>query len=165
MKPLTQQEVEEVFGKFDYEDLGNGLIKIDPVWTKENLVTVDFPCVGIIRCHKLLMKTFTEIKESCHSNFITLKGGGGSYCPRHKCWDKRRELSHHAWAIALDANVAANPYGKRLNLPLSFNMKNEDTAIIVEIFEANGFFWGGRWMRKPDTMHMSFCQIEKLGDN
>lgn len=154
---LSLSQVEEIFGKFEYEELGNGLIKIDSSWVKENLTTYNFPIVGLLRCHKLVqpsfLKIFTEIENQNLTEFVTLKGGGGVYCPRHTLWDKRKPLSKHSWAICIDMNVAANPYGKISNLPLSFNRTNLNTSKIIDIFEKNNFMWGGIWNSK-DPMHL-----------
>ena len=155
---MSLSRVEEVFGKFSYTEVGNGLISIDPEWSKANFVTFNFPIVGVMRCHKLVqssfLKIFTEIEQQGLGQYINLKGGGGCYCPRHKLWDKKNVLSKHSWAICLDANVQANPYGKLSNLPLSFNESNSNTAPIIKIFESNQFVWGGRFRGTlADPMH------------
>lgn len=54
-----------------------------------------------------------------------------------------RELSTHAWGIALDLNPILGPFAKPCK---SYPM------VIVNAFERRGFVWGGRWARQ-DGMH------------
>lgn len=52
--------------------------------------------------------------------------------------------SNHALGLAIDINPSSNPYesGSTTDMP----------ARMIEIFEAHGFAWGGRW-NPPDLMH------------
>lgn len=54
-----------------------------------------------------------------------------------------KELSTHAWGIALDLNPALGPFGKPCK---------KYPKVIVDAFERRGFIWGGRWARQ-DAMH------------
>ena len=61
-------------------------------------------------------------------------------------------LSTHSFGIAIDINVKYSNYWK-----WSKNMKykNQIPKKIVEIFEAEGFIWGGKWQHY-DTMHFEY---------
>ena len=101
-----------------------------------------------IRCHKFLageiQACFQEIKDN---NLQGLCGYfGGCYNVRPVRGVKTK-LSTHAWAIALDLNPATNPLG---------SIGDMDHQII-EIWEAHGFEWGGRWKRK-DPQHFQFAR-------
>ena len=59
--------------------------------------------------------------------------------------DPDQGISHHTWGVALDVNVAANPYG---------SPANQDPRM-VEVFERWGFIWGGIFTA-PDGMHFEW---------
>jgi hypothetical protein len=64
--------------------------------------------------------------------------------------------SMHGWGAAIDINPAASSYwmwGRRKG--------HELAPEIVEIFEAHGFIWGGKWAHY-DTMHFEY-RPELLG--
>jgi hypothetical protein len=63
------------------------------------------------------------------------------------------ELSMHAWAIAVDLDVASANYWR--NEPAPPKWKNHYPQAIVDAFEAEGFIWGGRWYHF-DTMHFEY---------
>lgn len=56
--------------------------------------------------------------------------------------------SNHSNGGALDINAPHNPMGSRLitNIPMR----------VVMLWEAHMFRWGGRYIRRPDAMHMEF---------
>lgn len=70
---------------------------------------------------------------------------GGVLARRSKKGSK--ELSTHAWGIAIDLNPHLGPFGKRCP---------EYPMVFVEAFERRNFIWGGRW-RRPDCMHFQAC--------
>jgi len=53
-----------------------------------------------------------------------------------------KPLSRHTFALAIDGNPADNIPGTDGTMPEG----------IVDLFEENGFTWGGRW-KKKDPMH------------
>jgi hypothetical protein len=68
-----------------------------------------------------------------------------------------RELSMHAWAIAIDLDTKRANYWHNEthdeSAPLVW--KNQYPQAIVDAFEAEGFAWGGRWYHF-DTMHFEY---------
>ena len=70
------------------------------------------------------------------------------------------DLSAHAYAIAIDIAVDESTYWRWHK-----EYKNPLPAVIVDVFEKNGFIWGGRW-EHFDTMHFEyrpeFMMFEKL---
>lgn len=55
--------------------------------------------------------------------------------------------SSHSWGLAIDIDATKFPMGQSRNRPPQW---------IVDLFEAYGFEWGGRW-RRPDPMHFEFA--------
>lgn len=56
-------------------------------------------------------------------------------------------LSMHAYGGAVDFNAATNALGT----------KGDMHPGIVDVFEGQGWEWGGRW-RRPDPMHFQFAK-------
>jgi hypothetical protein len=56
--------------------------------------------------------------------------------------------SNHSWGLAVDINSLANPMGApfRSDMPPS----------MVRMWEACGFYWGGRYTARPDAMHYEY---------
>jgi D-alanyl-D-alanine carboxypeptidase len=66
-------------------------------------------------------------------------------------------LSMHAFAAAIDLNVAFSDYWlwHRANSPGDVVYRNRMPQRIVDVFERNGFIWGGKWYHY-DTMHFEY---------
>lgn len=62
--------------------------------------------------------------------------------------------SNHSWGLAVDLNSEDNPMGStfRSDIPPS----------VVHAWEACGFYWGGRYGNRPDTMHFEY--VRRPGD-
>ena len=80
---------------------------------------------------------------------IYLQDIGGTFKYRNIAQTNR--LSPHSWGIAIDINVANSHYW----LWSKDGYQNKIPYKIVEIFEKNGFIWGGRW-EHFDTMHFEY---------
>jgi hypothetical protein len=82
-----------------------------------------------------------------------LKAIGGTW--HYRRISRSKNLSTHAWGIAIDLNVDRAHYWRwqRRGEPLKWN--NQVPQEIVDAFEAEGFIWGGRWLHY-DTMHFEF---------
>ncbi len=82
-----------------------------------------------------------------------LENIGGTWAWRRIA--RSRNLSTHAWAIAIDLNVERAHYWRwqRRGEPLKW--QNKYPQAIVDAFEAEGFIWGGRWVHY-DTMHFEY---------
>lgn len=152
-------EVKDLFGDFGYKDRADGRISVDRKWIRENIVTFNGFLLSGISCHRLvedkLAKILKGIQRSGLSRFIDVNDTvrrGGCFFPRHINWDINMPLSRHSWGIAIDINPSANQTGTSGNV----------NPAIVEIFEKNGFAWGGRWL-VPDPMHFEiarFCRVQ-----
>lgn len=104
----------------------------------------------VVRCNKHVMAArLSNVNRDINAYCDAHPGTGYTIHPPVGCFNWRRivggiSLSMHSGAIAIDLNPAENPLGFRLvtNIP----------SWMVAIFIANGFVWGGRWVRK-DAMH------------
>lgn len=80
--------------------------------------------------------------------------GGGFAC---RTIAGTNRLSAHAYGIAIDIAVKPSDYWRwsraDRNAPPAY--RNRIPGAIVEIFEAHGFIWGGKW-RHFDTMHFEY---------
>lgn len=64
-------------------------------------------------------------------------------------------LSMHSYGCALDLasglNALGEPYNPQRGLPVEF----------VQLFEAEGWTWGGRWTGRPDAMHFQAATVHR----
>lgn len=149
--PDGQAQIEQVFGKFQWEeDLDDhGRIRLLGDWERQNIKLMrHVPALpgGKIYGHKLLEPVFRAVFGEIMDKGLagSLRTYDGCFVPRHKMWDPRGELSAHSWGIAIDLNAATNMPG----------MLGEMDLRIVEIFRAHGFTWGGDF---GDPMHFQYC--------
>jgi hypothetical protein len=89
-----------------------------------------------------------EIRERGLGFLVNRSQYGGCFGPRFISRDPRGRLSHHSWGIAIDVNVAENPFGTRA----------DQDPRLVEAMERAGFTWGGRWL-VPDGMHFEWARF------
>lgn len=131
---------------FAYTEAGGGMIDIDPAWVERYIVDAAVPLLGTVRCHlemvAPLAAVLTELEALELGHLIDPADFGGCFVPRHIDWDPAMPLSMHAWGLAVDLGVSQNALGAEPTMDPQ----------VVEVFEAHGFVWGGRWSR-PDGMH------------
>ena len=98
-------------------------------------------------CNKLLIPFFQNVYQAIVQAGLSdkLTSFDGCYNLRYTRGAKR--LSMHSWGIAVDHNARTNPLG------VDGDMNSE----IVDIFESEGFCWGGNFKRK-DPMHFEFTE-------
>jgi hypothetical protein len=56
--------------------------------------------------------------------------------------------SNHSWGLAVDINSLANP--------MATTFRSDIPPPVVAMWWACGFFWGGYYQRRPDTMHFEY---------
>jgi D-alanyl-D-alanine carboxypeptidase len=145
--PLAQ--VKARFGEFGVPSLRR--VEPDPAWVAANIVTRPVPLLGEVRCHRLVVADLTaamsELQRAGLGRLVDagdFRRQGGCYAPR-ALRGGQGQLSRHAWGIALDLNVAANPLG---------GPPHQDLRL-VRIMARHGFTWGGGWLR-PDGAHFEW---------
>ena len=161
---LTDNQVAQRFGAFNWKPNGATAITIGGDWVEQNIVTVYIPQLtgvatygasfsGRVRWHRdgveQLQRVWQQIEaEKLLSEVIFWDG---SFVPRRKAGGNT--LSHHSWGIAFDINADWNGFGDK---PAALGAKGS-VRRLVPIFEAHGFAWGGRW-NKPDGMHFELAE-------
>lgn len=117
-----------------------------------NVTTVNGVDQKLRRISAVLEKlppTYYKYLERPAGGFYWRKVAGQSY------------LSSHSFGIAIDINSSYSNYWlwdlRKSKRPLSeLTYQNRIPMQIVEIFEKEGFFWGGRWPYYYDTMHFEY---------
>jgi hypothetical protein len=146
LPPIT---LKELFGEFAGRPVGGGWIEADPAWVRRHIVTAQVPILGQVRCHEalipMLRAALREVVREGFAGSVDPSEYGGCYAARFVNRIPALGLSHHSWGVAIDINVASNPYGTR---------PDQDPRL-VEIFRRHGFLWGGEWLL-PDGMHFEF---------
>jgi hypothetical protein len=149
---LPPVALKEVFGEFAAAPIAGGFIRVERRWTAQNIRTVRVPRLGAVTCHRriipMLRGALQELAGRGLAGLIDPAQYGGCYSPRFLNRSPPAGLSHHAWGVALDINVAQNPYGAEPRMDRR----------VVEVFERWGFTWGGRWL-VPDAMHFEFMRF------
>lgn len=105
--------------------------------------------------HEALAAVSAELDKLPGRYVKFLKPHSGTYNCRMIAGTNR--LSVHAFAAAIDINVKHAHYW-RWTTPekdKTYPWRNQIPHTIVEIFERNGFIWGGRWYHY-DTMHFEY---------
>jgi hypothetical protein len=146
---LPTVKMKELFGEFAGRPLPGGAIATDPAWAERNIAIERVPILGPVQCNRAifsqLRQALGEIEAEGLSYLIDTSQYGGCYVSRFVNWSPTQEISHHSWGVAIDLNVADNPYGRTPHMDPK----------VVAAFERAGFTWGGRWLR-PDGMHFEF---------
>jgi hypothetical protein len=146
---LPPIRLKELFGEFAGRPVADGYIESDPGWISRNIVTERVPILGEVRCHRALFPQLgAALREAARRGLagtIDPSHYGGCYASRFVNRIPVLGISHHAWGIAIDVNVAENPYGAP---------PNQDPRLVAS-FRRHGFLWGGDWLL-PDGMHFEF---------
>ncbi len=109
-------------------------------WAMSQMVTK-------MRCHRLLTGTFRDIFAEISDANLTSKCNIFGGCYQYRSQRGSKKLSTHAWAISIDIDPDHNPLG-------SIGVIE---PMVIEIFEAHGFIWGGRFQERKDPMHFQHC--------
>lgn len=164
---LKRQEVENIFGKIEFEPDKNSTdkdkIKITNNFEKDNIETIFVPQLSKatngkytkMRIHKKikyqLLKFFEEIEENDLLHLVLTYGG--AYYPRF-IRGSIYAISNHSYGTAFDINVEWNGLGKD---PAKVGEKGS-LLELVPIAQKWGFYWGGHFDRK-DGMHFEVAKI------
>jgi hypothetical protein len=112
---------------------------------------------------KKLRRISANLEKLPPEYYKYLENPGGSYYWRKVLGESA--LSAHSFGIAIDINLRYSNYWlwdyQKTNKPISdlryskLSCQNRIPMKIVEIFEKEGFYWGGRWYFY-DTMHFEY---------
>jgi hypothetical protein len=143
---LTQGQLDSRFGMFTVRRTATGFVP-SPSWAAAHITARRIPQLGLVECNSLIIKPLTDAMTE-----ITRRGWGkiintADFIYEGGCWNSRMArfepgtISHHAWGIAVDINVAANPLGA---------VPRQDPRLVA-IMAKYGFTWGGAWLRRDGT--------------
>ena len=157
MRVLTYEEKVRLFGDPKPIPRGEGgFADLDEEFLK-NIQYFDFPVLGRLRFHSKVfhqlfeaLKTIEERGLSKEIDIELTRRRGGTFIPRYQRWSPQYPLSSHAFGIAIDL-FSVNSEGKI--------EKTKWSEEFVEVFEKNGFFWGGRFKNFYDPIHFEVCKI------
>ena len=164
IRPLSNGELEQVFGLFTYREGIGGAVTIDDVAFRRQLQILR-PTRLVALGHQHL-QVHAKAQPAFDRVFAAIEAGGlgdrilscgGTFVPRHKGWDPKRELSSHSWGVAIDLNVAWNGYGAEPAQQGRMGSLRE----LVPLFAAEGFAWGGHFSgRDRDGMHFELARTD-----
>jgi hypothetical protein len=126
---------------------------------RRNLVRVDWPAAPKkhvmfnrqMRAAEALSRVGKALYDEGGESRRIARAVGGTFNRRTIAGTKRQ--SAHSFGIAVDVDVKKSSYWRwRRTFP---DFVNNIPKRTVEIFEANGFIWGGKWYHF-DTMHFEF---------
>lgn len=92
-----------------------------------------------------LVKTLMDITESRYGYEIKIGQTWGYACRPIR---GTQTPSNHSWGLAVDINSLSNP--------MQSTFKSDIPPAVVRMWEACGFYWGGRYMNRPDAMHFEY---------
>jgi D-alanyl-D-alanine carboxypeptidase-like protein len=148
---LPPVAIKLVFGEFAARPDG-GFLDVDPAWVRENIDTRHMPLLGNITCHvglfPQLRGAMAELKRRGLSDLVRTQHG--CYVPKFVLNSPTGTISHHAWGIGFDINLAGNEFGERPHQP----------RILVRILRKWGFTWGGGFIL-PDGNHFEYHNAAK----
>lgn len=167
-KTPTAAERNKMFGTFNYQNKGDGTIRILGGWESQNIVRVSIPQLigveaapktGIVTFHKKgaeQLQGFFQAVEDENLQHLILSWAGSFY-PRF-IRGSRTTLSNHSWGTAFDINAAWNGLGKQ---PAPVGAKGS-LLKLVPIANDFGFFWGGHYNSRLDGMHFELAVLDKF---
>jgi len=154
--PPDVRNLERYYGKFKYQELSGGSVRITDNWERDSIVTVRVRVRGpmkqrSVQVHQKIAPMLEDLLAVVYDQFPgypILQLGG--FCARHKMHNPERGLSVHSWGAAIDINWKTNPVSKKLitDFPPGF----------VEVFTGVGWSWGGNWRSVKDAMHLEFAR-------
>lgn len=148
---MGQAELDAKYGPLrpgvDYAEGKGGRIVPVKGWAAARMVKVRLFDGKTVTVHRLIADNFARTYEEAVRESGYHPKSVQTWVPRHILWNPKNRLSLHSYGIAVDFDPSLNPYGDR---PAVLDRYPK----FVEVFERNGWRWGGRW--KPasrDKMH------------
>lgn len=133
-----------------YEKYGN---PDDKDFIKKNLIKIDFLEHNVL-IHKKEKSKFQAVNDIIKTLNLSYKFRiVQTYCNRQMRGSKLKSL--HSWGIAVDINPDTNGYytGWEASEENRKNWKRDIPLKVIQVFESNGFIWGGKWKTVKDFMH------------
>jgi len=128
----------------------------DPQFESNQIVSFDLPYtlryegqpVKHSRCHKVAVDSFVQALKNVQAagladQFVEYNG----IYARRPIRGQPSHPSLHSWGVAIDMGASTHPLGQMVPWPQG----------IIEAFSAAGFFWGGNFKSRKDTMHFQLA--------
>lgn len=126
---LPQAIVKARFGEFWYRVDARGSVTIDPKWVADNIVSVEIPGVGRLRCHRLVA---ASLRNALVGSVLRPTTSAVAFAPQ--LISPSLGLSRHTWGIGF-------------TLPI----RPDQQRLTIARLAAAGFTWGGLWLNpSPD---------------
>lgn len=151
LAPSGYEDIVRYFGdpKFD-----GG--RVDPKWERENMIlTRSLPGVPKLYVHKKILEPLRTALQRCQDELGWSPRTIGCFAPRKK--RASTELSVHAFGAAIDLDASRNPL--QVNCPIGDPRRSnfELPNAVIEIWKAEGWFWGGDFKTRFDPMHFQWA--------
>ncbi len=146
---LPPVRIKMLFGEFAARPAPGhpGYLQIDPAWVRQHIATERVALLGEVTCNVAL---FPQLRGAMSG--LQTRGLGGFVHSYNGCYSPRfinrvptAAVSHHAWGIAIDINLAGNAFGAP---------PHQDPRL-VRVMERWGFTWGGAFV-VPDGNHFEY---------
>lgn len=148
---LPQIFIKTALGEFAYSNRSGSEFSQDPEFVETNIVTMEVPILGVVRCHRTLVEMLDgamgQLVDEGLGHLVDPAGFAGCWNPRYirPTTGRSSGISRHAWGAAVDLNATSNPIG---------SAGTQDPRL-VEVMAEWGFTWGGDWL-VPDPMHFEY---------
>jgi len=165
-RALSDSKREALFEHFDFVPdpipSSKENIKILGNWEGRNIVSLNVPqLIPInvnrpVRFHRFGANQFMKLWSDWEAAGLLSRvlTWDGSFVPRFQRGSTTK-LSNHAFGSAFDINAEFNPMGI---IPPSVGREGS-VRELVEIANANGFFWGGHFKKRKDGMHFEIAKL------
>jgi hypothetical protein len=149
---LPPVRLKALFGEFAARPMPDATFLMEPAWTGRSIVEARVPILGTVRCNRAIVPQLRgalgDLRDAGLAGLVHQSEYGGCFSGRFANHDPASGVSHHAWGVAIDVNVAENLRG---------HVPTMDPRVVAA-FERWGFTWGGRWL-VPDGMHFEFARF------
>lgn len=163
-RPRSYDEVLKYFGPINDYIRRDGTIS--PDWERERITRISLPeplpyagdsklLVKQVAVHRSIASSASKVFCEIHAKGLwkALENYGGGYNFR-TIRGRSDKLSLHSFGIAFDFDVNDNPLGSTGRDAQGHWTMHPD---IVAIFEANNWFWGGKYQGRKDPMHFQYA--------
>jgi hypothetical protein len=141
--------IKALFGEFAArpEPGRPGYLDVDPAWERRQIVTTKVPVLGEVTCNRALIPQLRGAMAALRRMRLAhlIETYHGCYAPKFINRVPTAMISHHAWGIGFDVNLAGNLFG----------IAPDQDPRLVRLMERWGFIWGGTFV-VPDGNHFEY---------
>lgn len=154
-RPHGYAEIVKFFGDPRVITIG-GKVHVDAAWEDRSMVLVrDLPGITRLYVHRLIVEPLRAALKKSAEQYGWKPKTIGCFAPRAK--RGVAELSVHTFGAAVDVDASDNRLIVDCRLDDPRRSLYTIPSGVVAIWEAEGFFWGGRFKNRFDPMHFQLC--------